>query len=531
MLGLGYAEFVPRERLEPWLRETRRELPGLAVISTGDSPELVINKLVEPLALNRGAIGFDVASERARARALAASRLTGDVALTGRVQLRQDPTHGPGFIMYLPVPASGAADRVAGWVFAAVRARDLVHGIEPAAGADVILRLIDDPDAPPLLGPRSAPGGPLHALDVKIADRSFRLEARPGRSFLSWSERSEPWAILLLGLGATALAFALTTSMRTIEARARTVATRLTAALRRGERELRAVIDGTTDLIITFGDDGRLILTNRTFRRVLGVDELETGSLTVFDVVAPDARPAFEQAVQLEADEGVSRRVDTVFRARSGATIEVEGALSFFIENDRRITRAIFRDVSSRRQAEQALRAANEALEQLATTDSMTGLVNRRVLDDRLAEEVARARRNGTALSMVLLDVDCFKLYNDHYGHLQGDECLKQVAAGLRSVARRAGEFAARYGGEEFALLLPGSSAKVAAELAARARDRIESLAIPHDKQPLGVVTASVGVATLDASTMHDGNALIAAADAALYRAKIGGRNRVELAA
>jgi len=532
LLGLGYAERVPRARLEPWLSAVHRELPDLQVVSSGDRPELVINKLVEPLALNRAAIGFDVASEPVRASALAASARTRDLSLTGRVHLRQDLTRGAGFLMYLPVPApNGASDEPAGWVFAALRARDVLAGIQQAAGAGVRLRLVDDPHSAPLLGAAGAQSGSAHAIDVQIADRRVRLEARPGRSFSSLSERSAPWAVLVLGLGATALAFALTTSMRTTEARSRTMAMRLTTALRRGERELRAVIDGTTDLIITFGEDGRLILTNRTFRKVLGYDELETGSATVFDVVHPDSRPAFELAVRREADEGVSRRVETVFMSRMGATIEVEGALSFFVENERRVTRAIFRDVSSRRQAERALLAANEALERLATTDAMTGLCNRRVLDDRLAEEVARARRNGTELSVVLLDVDCFKLYNDHYGHLQGDECLKQVGACLRSVARRAGELAARFGGEEFALILPGSNAKVAAELAARARDRIESLAIPHAKHPLGVVTASLGVASLDRHTMLDAKALVGAADAALYRAKIGGRNRVELAA
>jgi diguanylate cyclase (GGDEF)-like protein/PAS domain S-box-containing protein len=448
------------------------------------------------------------------------------------VQLRQDVTGGAGFLMYLPVPAAGSAsDQVAGWVFAALRARDVVAGVKQAAGADVSLRLIDDPHAAPLFGVTRAASGPLHVIGVRFADRSFQLEARPGASFLSISERGAPWGVLVLGLGATVLAFALTNSMRMTEARSRTLAMRLTSALRRGERELRAVIDGTTDLIITFGEDGRLILTNRTFRKVLGYDELETGSVTVFDVVHSDERAAFELAVHVEADEGVSRRVETVFVSRMGATIEVEGALSFFVESDKRVTRAIFRDVSSRRQTERALRAANDALESLATTDAMTGLANRRVLDDRLADEVGRARRNGTELSVVLLDVDCFKLYNDHYGHLQGDECLKQVGACLRSVARRAGELAARFGGEEFVLVLPGSNAKVAAELAARARDRIESLAIPHAKHPLGVVTASLGVAALDPETMHDAKALIGAADAALYRAKIGGRNRVELAA
>jgi len=366
---------------------------------------------------------------------------------------------------------------------------------------------------------------------VRIADRRFHVRGRPGPSFLSLFDRMEPWAVLLLGLGATALAFALTTSMQRTEERSRALALRMTEALRRGERELRAVIDGTTDLILTFAEDGRLLLTNRAFRRVLGYDDQQVGSMTIYDVVHPDARIAFARTVADSPEENTTGKIETLFCARSGAVIEVEGALSFFVENERKVTRAIFRDVSSRRQAERALRAANEALEQLATTDPLTGVSNRRVFDERLSDEFARARRNGTPLAVALLDVDCFKLYNDTYGHPQGDECLKRVAASLRSVARRAGELTARYGGEEFVLLLPGSDATTAALVAAKARDRIELLAIPHEKNPTGVVTASFGVAVLDPNTMQSGKDLVQAADTALYRAKLAGRNRVELAA
>ena len=544
LLGLGFAERVPRAQLQPWLDEVRREIPDMTVTSSGHAPELAINRLLEPLAHNLPARGFDARSEPKRARAMASSLRTHDLALTKRVRLQQDPAHGPGFVMYLPVPSSSgtapalrggasfdAAGGTRGWVFAVLRARDLVAGMQAAAGADIELSVKDDPSAPPLIGRPATRAQPVHRVEVPIADRRFRVEGRPGHSFLSWFDQLEPWAVLLLGFGASGLAFALTTSMRRTEERSGSLALRMTEALRRGERELRAVIDGTTDLILTFAADGRLMLTNRAFRHALGYSEQQASAMTIYDVVHPDARIAFARTVADAPDQNTTGKIETLFCARSGATIEVEGALSFFVEHEKKITRAIFRDVSSRRQAERALRAANEALERLATTDPLTGVANRRVFDDRLADELARARRNGTALAVALLDVDCFKLYNDTYGHPQGDECLKRVAASLRSVGRRAGELAARYGGEEFALILPGSDIATAALVAAKARDRIEMLAIPHVKNPGGVVTASFGVALFDPTTMQDGKDLIQAADTALYRAKLGGRNRVELAA
>jgi diguanylate cyclase (GGDEF)-like protein/PAS domain S-box-containing protein len=533
LLGLGYAELVPRDQLEAWTADARREIAKLEVHTSGDAAELVINRLIEPARTNRAAIGFDVLSEPVRARALAASRRTHDLALTQRVELLQDPRGGPGFVMYMPVVSvQEEAAPIAGWAFAAVRARDLLDGIVRAAGQDVSLRVIDQIGEPPLYGPRHQIEEVPHVANVRIADRSFRLETRPGPGFYSLSDRTEPWAILILGLSATMLSFALTNAMRRIEARSKALAMRMTQALRRGERELRAVIDGTADLVVTFAPkDGRILLTNRSFRQVLGYDDVVTRGMTLSDFVHPDAWHAFEDTLREGSLTPTTLQVQTMFRSRAGGTIEVDGALSFFVENGRVITRGIFRDISARRHSERALLAANAALERLATTDGLTGVLNRRAFDARLWEELARARRAGTAISIALLDVDCFKLYNDAYGHIQGDECLKQIGACLRATTRRAGELAARYGGEEFILLLPGCDALAAAEMAHRLRDSIEALRMEHRKHPLGIVTASLGVASFDAHTMASNKDLITAADAALYRAKAAGRNRVERAA
>jgi len=175
------------------------------------------------------------------------------------------------------------------------------------------------------------------------------------------------------------------------------------------------------------------------------------------------------------------------------------------------------------------LAQANRRLEDLAATDALTLLPNRRGFDVRLAQEWRRSRREQTPLSLLLLDVDCFKLFNDHYGHQGGDDCLRRVGQGILDAARqRPGDIAARYGGEEFVVILPDTDELGAVHVAERIRAAVEALAIPHAAHPCGRVTASGGAATARPEAAGtDLSGLIRLADEALYRAKCEGRNRV----
>lgn len=170
---------------------------------------------------------------------------------------------------------------------------------------------------------------------------------------------------------------------------------------------------------------------------------------------------------------------------------------------------------------------AQAALEQLATRDGLTGLANRRCFDDTLHAEWARALRQTQPLSLLMVDVDNFKAYNDAHGHLGGDECLKRVARAVAS-EMRANDLVARYGGEEFAVILPNQSLKGAAIVAERIRSRVEQLQLPC-RFAAGHVTVSIGAATAIAGADNHANQLVAIADAALYRAKHLGRNRISL--
>lgn len=182
-------------------------------------------------------------------------------------------------------------------------------------------------------------------------------------------------------------------------------------------------------------------------------------------------------------------------------------------------------------QRTQALETVNRQLEVLSITDSLTQLANRRHFDAVWAEEWQRARRMGTPLTIILLDIDHFKAYNDHHGHQQGDECLRQVGAVLRASVRRAGELVARYGGEEFVVVAPGSSLLQALNLAETIRANIQAVGMPHSHSPVAnVVTTSLGVAVKVPQPHDKPETLLQAADAALYQAKHEGRNRVVLA-
>lgn len=175
---------------------------------------------------------------------------------------------------------------------------------------------------------------------------------------------------------------------------------------------------------------------------------------------------------------------------------------------------------------------AQMALEKLATRDGLTGLANRRCFDDTLNAEWQRALRQRQPLSLLMVDVDNFKAYNDAHGHLGGDECLKRIATAVAS-EMRANDLVARYGGEEFAVILPNQSLKGAAIVAERIRRRVELLRVPlyasEGVAPIQHVTVSIGAATAIAGPDNDASQLVGIADAALYRAKHLGRNRISL--
>jgi len=212
---------------------------------------------------------------------------------------------------------------------------------------------------------------------------------------------------------------------------------------------------------------------------------------------------------------------------------QIAGAVHLAATNERlrEINRLVEEKSAALGQANRHLREANRQLERLSHRDGLTGIANRRRFDEALALEWGRALRHGYSLALLLLDIDDFKSYNDSYGHLAGDDALRQVARALNEALGRAEDCVARYGGEEFAVLLPQSTLADAEPVAAHVAQSVARLALPHAaSRAAPYLTVSIGVAALIPQVGLDALALVTRADGALYRAKTLGRNRIESA-
>lgn len=199
---------------------------------------------------------------------------------------------------------------------------------------------------------------------------------------------------------------------------------------------------------------------------------------------------------------------------------------------DQRYTLIQITDVTNSVMRERLLKAQASKLQDMANMDKLTGLGNRRLLDDKLALELRAASRLGTSVAAVMFDIDYFKQFNDLYGHLVGDDSLRQVAAALREICRRPNDVVARFGGEEMVAILPGTDQAGAVQLAGDVLRRVHDLGIFHAGSAVAsVLTLSAGVAVSQSDCVLSAEALLDAADQALYRAKDAGRNQVCAAA
>ncbi|SDC27009.1 diguanylate cyclase (GGDEF) domain-containing protein [Massilia sp. PDC64] len=211
-----------------------------------------------------------------------------------------------------------------------------------------------------------------------------------------------------------------------------------------------------------------------------------------------------------------------------GPRIEQAVTVTPFRDGDQRYCMIEIRDVTGAVEREKRLLDHAESLRARSYVDGLTGIANRRYFDVALDRELRRAQRAKGELSLLLIDIDSFKAYNDHFGHQQGDACLSTVAQALAAKLKRPADVAARYGGEEFAAILPDTSLEQARLHANAIREHVAGLALPHAPAAhWPMVTLSIGVASFDRERLHEVPALIEAADKALYAAKHGGRNRV----
>ena len=247
--------------------------------------------------------------------------------------------------------------------------------------------------------------------------------------------------------------------------------------------------------------------------------------LILLDVVMPGV-DGFEVCKRLKADES-SRHIPVIFvTAHTDPAQETHGLSLGAVDF---IAKPINPDVvRARVKTHLTLKFQSDLLRKLVFLDGLTGVFNRRYFDQQISTEWSRSARNNTPLSLVLLDVDFFKLYNDRYGHQAGDDALRLIGNALKSCLRRPADLVARYGGEEFACILPETSYEDALAISNELETKIRSLAIAHlSSEAASVVTISVGLATRAGNADGDVTSLIGLADNLLYQAKHSGRARV----
>jgi diguanylate cyclase (GGDEF)-like protein/PAS domain S-box-containing protein len=299
------------------------------------------------------------------------------------------------------------------------------------------------------------------------------------------------------------------------------------------ERRYRLLSDYSGDAILCANMNGDRIYVSPSFSKLTGWSNEESLQIQWRSMVHPDDKAGLEEA--LTALKNGAEQVTSTFRyiRKDGAFLWVEGRMQIIpgVNPAEKQIIANLRDITKRKKAEDEIIQLNTVLAAQAKTDGLTGLANRRRFDEVLASEWARSIRLGTALSLLMIDVDRFKLYNDRYGHQQGDLCLKTISDVIKGAVRRPGDLAARYGGEEIVVVLPETGEAGAREVAESIRRAVEDAAIPHmDNVPWRLATASIGVATLHPSPSDTTpGTLVSDADEALYHAKASGRNRVSV--
>ena len=299
-------------------------------------------------------------------------------------------------------------------------------------------------------------------------------------------------------------------------------------SLREQDAQYRFIVDNALEGIVALDKDGRVTFLNRRMAEMAGYRVEEVLGQPYLDFLAEDqfADAAAKQAERAQGLDGVYERcllrkdggqkwVQVSARAVLDAAGHYAGAFSVII------------DIDARKRTETALAASNKRLAEQSLLDGLTGIANRRRFDEALTREYRRHARGGASLSLVLIDIDHFKAFNDRYGHIHGDACLRQVAGVLRQNVTRAGDLVARYGGEEFACILAETDAPSAAAMAERLRQAVAALDIPHEASPTACrVTISSGAATARCLPGGSPLELLARADEQLYRAKAAGRDQ-----
>lgn len=309
---------------------------------------------------------------------------------------------------------------------------------------------------------------------------------------------------------------------------------RMRVGLEASETRFRLLAEASRDVIVLAGLDGERKYVSPAATELLGWSQEELIGVGCVTITHPEDAPNFARLL-IQCREGQETgSLSYRCRKKDGGYLWLESNIRLFRDTDTGDPAGfvyILRDISERKIAEEKLQDAFHTVEQLAMVDGLTGVANRRLMDETLNREWMRAIRDGTSLSLLLIDVDHFKLYNDLYGHLAGDACLQRIATAIQERLRRPPDMLARFGGEEFVIILPNTPVSGAETMSQSVLNAIAECAIPHTGSPYGTVTVSLGCATMFATLDNGTRDLLKAADDAMYRAKTNGRNQIQMAA
>ncbi len=299
------------------------------------------------------------------------------------------------------------------------------------------------------------------------------------------------------------------------------------------EKHLETLFQTVADPIITIDRTGVISHANQATEILFGYSVKELVGCNVKVLIPGNDVSKHDNFLSdyMGADDSFGVGRDLMGKKKDGAEFPIELSVTEMSRRGEKMFTGIIRDITARKELETSLLNANEQLQVSANTDSLTGLSNRRKFDLTMVAELNRATRSRLPLSLLLCDVDYFKLYNDTFGHLAGDECLQRIGTLMREQFGRSGDLACRYGGEEFAIILPGHGISDAMKIAETLRDKVEGLNMPASGDSgRDFVTLSIGCASYkpNSNVPLSADALIKCADEGLYKAKETGRNSVE---
>lgn len=286
-------------------------------------------------------------------------------------------------------------------------------------------------------------------------------------------------------------------------------------------------INTIRDMVVWIAADGSIVFANSSARTYFGRSDPNLINKKIYEI-DPGLSEALWRMRWQNVLEHKFDRFESTHKLSDTEIVPVEVSVNLIEHEGKPYSFAIFHDITERKRLQAELQHANATLERLALTDPLSGLGNRREFDRRMEDACAAHRRTGSTLSLMLIDIDYFKAFNDTYGHPEGDVCLRSVADVLRRCVRRDTDSVTRIGGEEFACVLPATHHEGALQLATSVRDAVMALGIPHASSPVApVLTVSIGVVTTGTVDDPGAMALFKAADTCLYAAKAAGRNRV----